>query len=137
MNTVYFPWCSATILLHFLLPKWPKTSTLKFVIIIQKHIITCYLYIYMSIKMHILGTSLVAQWLRIRLPMQRTRVRSRGATKPMCQNYWACALEPTNHNYWARMPQILKPVCLEPVLCNKRSHRNEKLAFSNEDPMQP
>ena len=42
-----------------------------------------------------LGTSLVAQWLRIRLPMQGTRVRAliqedptcRGATKPVCHNY--------------------------------------------------
>ncbi|KAJ8797868.1 hypothetical protein J1605_017070 [Eschrichtius robustus] len=41
------------------------------------------------------GTSLVAQWLRIRLPMQGTRVRAlaredptcRGATKPMRHNY--------------------------------------------------
>ena len=41
------------------------------------------------------GTSLVAQWLRILLPMQGTRVRAlvredptcRGATKPMCPNY--------------------------------------------------
>ena len=41
------------------------------------------------------GTSLVAQWLRIRLPMLGTRVRSlvqedptgRGATKPMSHNY--------------------------------------------------
>ena len=40
-------------------------------------------------------TSLVAQWLRICLPMQGTRVRSlvqedptcRGATKPVCRNY--------------------------------------------------
>ena len=39
--------------------------------------------------------SLVAQWLRIRLPMQGTRVRAlvredptcRGATKPMSHNY--------------------------------------------------
>ena len=39
--------------------------------------------------------SLVAQWLRIRLPMQETQVRSlvqedptcRGATKPVCRNY--------------------------------------------------
>ncbi|KAJ8776418.1 hypothetical protein J1605_015533 [Eschrichtius robustus] len=39
-------------------------------------------------------TSLVVQWLRIRLPMQGTRVRSlvredptcRGATKPVCHN---------------------------------------------------
>ncbi|KAJ8788140.1 hypothetical protein J1605_005439 [Eschrichtius robustus] len=47
-------------------------------------------------------TSLVAQWLRIRLPMQGTRVRAlvredptcRGATKPVRHNYGACALEP-------------------------------------------
>ena len=56
-----------------------------------------------------LGTSLVAQWLRIRLPMQGTQVRSlvqedptcHGATKPMHHNYWACALEPASHNYWS------------------------------------
>ena len=54
-------------------------------------------------------TSLVAQWLRIRLPMQGTWVWSlvredpscRGATKPMCHNYWACALEPASHNCWS------------------------------------
>ena len=41
------------------------------------------------------GASLVVQWLRIRLPMQGTRVRAlvredptcRGATKPVCHNY--------------------------------------------------
>ncbi|KAJ8787082.1 hypothetical protein J1605_023114 [Eschrichtius robustus] len=41
------------------------------------------------------GTSLVAQWLRIRLPMQGTRIRAlfeedptcRRATKPVCHNY--------------------------------------------------
>ena len=76
------------------------------------------------------GTSLVAQWLRIRLPMQGTRVRSlvredptcRGAAKPMCNNYWACALEPVSHNCWAHVPQLLKPARLEPMLHNKRSH---------------
>ena len=55
------------------------------------------------------GTSLVAQWLRIHLPMQGTRVRAlvredptcRGATKPARHNYWACALEPVSHNYWS------------------------------------
>ena len=74
------------------------------------------------------GTSLVAQWLRICLPMQGTRVRPlvqedptcRGANKPMCRNYWACALEPASHNYWAHMPQLLKPVHLEPVLHNEK-----------------
>ena len=55
------------------------------------------------------GASLVAQWLRICLPMQGTRVRAlvredptcRRATKPMHHNYWACALEPASHNYWS------------------------------------
>ena len=28
---------------------------------------------------------------------------------------------------WARAPQLLNPVGLEPVLRNKRGHRNEKL----------
>ena len=43
--------------------------------------------------------SLVAQWLRVCLPMQGTRVRAlvwedptcRGATRPVSRNYWACA----------------------------------------------
>ena len=41
------------------------------------------------------------------------------ATKPVCHNYWACTLEPDSHNYRARMPQLLKPAHLEPVLRNK------------------
>ena len=53
--------------------------------------------------------SLVAQWLRVRLPMQGTRVRAlvqedppcRGATKPVRHNYWACTLEPASLNYWS------------------------------------
>ena len=48
-----------------------------------------------------------AQWLRIRLPMQGTRVRAlvckdptgRRATKPVRHDYRACALEPASHNY--------------------------------------
>ena len=78
--------------------------------------------------------SLVVQWLRIHLSIQGTRVQALAwedptwhrAIKPVRHNYWACALESTSHNYEARMPQLLKPVRLEPVLCNKRSHCNEK-----------
>ena len=63
------------------------------------------------------GTSLVAQWLTIRLPVQGTQVlflvredpTCRGAIKPVSHNYWACTLEPASHNYWAREPQLLKP----------------------------
>ena len=47
-------------------------------------------------------------------------------TKPVCHNYCACALELVSHNYWALMPQLLKPACLEPMFRNRRSHRNEK-----------
>ena len=84
-------------------------------------------------------TSLGTQWLRIRLPRQETRVRAlvldtcRRATKPVHHNYWACALEPAGPSYWAREPQLLKPAHLEPVLCNKRSHRSEKPAHHNEE----
>ena len=86
-------------------------------------------------------TSLVAQWLRIRLPVQGTWVQAPvwedptccRAAKPVSHNYWACALEPMSHNYWARVPQLLKPVRLEPMLRNKRSHRNEKPAHHNEE----
>ena len=94
-----------------------------------------------TVKSKPTGTSLVTQWLRILLPMQGTWVRAlvwedptcRGATKPLGRNYWACALEHTSHNYWARVPQLLKPARLEPMLCNKRSHRNEKPAHHNEE----
>ena len=93
-----------------------------------------------GVKIRKVGASLVAQWLRILLPMQGTRVQAlvwedptcRGATKPVHHNYWPCALEPMSHNYEARMPQLLKPACLEPVLCNKRSQRNGKPAHHNE-----
>ena len=49
--------------------------------------------------------------------MQGTRVRSlvredptcHGATKPMCHNYWACALKPASHNYWSPHPRACAP----------------------------
>ena len=90
---------------------------------------------------HMVRASLVAQWLRIHLPMQGTQVWAlvredptcRGATKPVRHNYWACTLEPASHNYWAHMPQLLKPSWLEPVLCNKRSHRSEKPVRRNKE----
>ena len=74
--------------------------------------------------------SLAAQWLRVCLPMQGTWVWALvwedptccGATKPVHHSYWACALEPARHNSWPRVPQLLKPTRLEPMLCSKRSH---------------
>ena len=60
--------------------------------------------------------------------MQGTRVRAlvlkdptcHGATKPVRHNYRAYAPEPASHNYWARVPQLLQPACLEPVLRNEK-----------------
>ena len=60
----------------------------------------------------------------VRLPMQGTRVQAlvqedptcRGATKPVC------------HNYWAHVPELVKRTRLQPTLHNKRSHCNEKQA---------
>ena len=50
-------------------------------------------------------TSLVPQWLRIHLSMQGTQVRSLVREDPACRR----ATKPVCHNYWARMPQLLKP----------------------------
>ena len=48
------------------------------------------------------------QWLRVHLSMQGTQVWSLvqedvtcpRVTRPVCCNYWACALQPSSHNYW-------------------------------------
>ena len=86
--------------------------------------------------------SLVAQWLRICLPMQRTRVRAlvwedptcRGATRPVSHSCWAyasgaCAPQQERPRQWeARAPRWrVAPACRN---WRKPSHRNE-------DPTQP
>ena len=85
------------------------------------------------------GTSLVVQWLRIRLTMQGTQVRAlvwedptcHGATKPVHHNYWACTLEPVSHNYWARTPraralQQEKPLQWEAHALQRRAAPNRR-----------
>ena len=77
--------------------KWPGNETSHLVI----HLSHCKYIIFYQIedkaksKEKSTGTSLVVEWLRIRLPMQGTRVRAlvwedptcRGATKPVRHNY--------------------------------------------------
>ena len=73
--------------------------------------------------------------------MQGTQVRALAqedptchrATKPVHHNYWTCALEPASYSYWARVLQLPKPVHLEALLRNERSHRNEESAHRNEE----
>ena len=87
---------------------------------------------YSCLKKQYNRASLVARWLRIRLPVQGTQVRAlvwedptcHGATGPVHHNYWACALEPAGHGCRAHVPHLLKPAHLRP-------------AHSNEDPTQP
>ena len=73
------------------------------------------------------GTSLVVQWLRIRLSMQGTQVQSLIREGPTCHG----ATEPVP-NYRAHVLQLLKPVCLEPML-RKRSHCKEKPTHLSEE----
>ena len=62
------------------------------------------------------GASLVAQWLRVCLPVQWTR------EDPTC-----CGEPKTMDNYWS----LLKPRCLESVLSTRTSHLSEKPASCN------
>ncbi|KAJ8785617.1 hypothetical protein J1605_007214 [Eschrichtius robustus] len=47
------------------------------------------------VRFHICGASLVAQWLRIHLPMQETRVRALVREDPTCPG----TAKPMHHNY--------------------------------------
>ena len=79
------------------------------------------------------GASLVAQWWRIHLPLQKTCVQiliqedptCLGATTPMHHIYWTWALAPGSYKYWS-------PRTLEPTLHNRRSHLNKKPKHWNE-----
>ena len=48
-----------------------------------------------AVKILIIGASLVAQWLRIRLPMQGTRVRALVREDPTCHG----GTKPVRHSY--------------------------------------
>jgi len=67
------------------------------------------------------GASLVVQRLRIHLPMQGTWVRFL---------VWE---DPTGLEVIKPALQLLKPVRLEPLLCNERSHYNEKSTLYSEE----
>ena len=83
--------------------------------------------------------SLLAQWLRICLPMQETWVRSliqedpigHEATAPVCHNFWACALEPASCACWATCLRCWSLRTLGPVLHHKRSPHDEKPTLRN------
>ena len=88
-------------------------------------------------NLKVLGwSSLVAQWIRMCLPLQGTQVRSlvqedstcHGATKPMCHNYWSpCALETA-----AQQEKPQQEASEKPLLTATTERPG-----SNKDPLQP
>ena len=66
------------------------------------------------------GTSQVVQWIRIHLPMQGT----------WCDP-WSGKI-PHAAEQLTRATQLLKPMHLEPVLYNRRSHHNEERVHCNQ-----
>ena len=77
-----------------------------------------YAYTYANYKHILKGLLWRLSGKQIHLPMQETPVWSLtledpkcgGAAKPLCCNYWACALRPGGHNCWVHMLQLLKPM---------------------------
>ena len=57
--------------------------------------VSTYIDMQITLKSITPGTSLVVQWLRIRLPMQATRVRALAREDPTCRG----AAGPVSHNY--------------------------------------
>ena len=84
---------------------------------------------FIEVESRVERTSLVAQWVRSHLPAQETRVWSRFWEDPAGLS----AVKPSSCNYWAHELKLLKPTCLDPVLHNKRGHRNEKPEHCNEE----
>ena len=78
-------------------------------------------------------TSLVAQWLTIRLPFQKTQVRPlvwedstwHGATKPVRHNFWAPTVEPVSHSYRSRWAWSRALQQEEPLQWEGSSHNTE------------
>ena len=67
-----------------------------------------------QVKRNCIQTSLVTQWIRICLPMQRTRLWSQGQKIPHATGQLSSCIR-----------------TIEPVLCNKRNHSNEKPLHCN------
>ena len=80
-----------------------------------------------------LGTSLVAQRLRIHPPMQGTWVRSPGREDPHAVKQLSPCATTTEPALYSPRATTTEVAHLEPVLCNKRSHHNEKPAHCNKE----
>ena len=78
--------------------------------------------------------------------MQETQVRSliledpicHGATEPVFDNYWACALKPGSCNYWACVPYSLCSTREDPAMRSPSATSGEwpPLLLAREKPTQ-
>ena len=83
-------------------------------------------------KEHGQGASLVAQWLRIRLPMQETWVRALVREDPTCRK----AAGPAHHNYQACALESREPQLLSPRATTTEAHTPRARAPQQEKPPQ-
>ena len=65
--------------------------------------------------------------------MQETWVQSLVQEDLTCLGTKSCAIILLSLCSQAQEPQLLEPVCLEPMLCNKRNHHNEKTMHCGEE----
>ena len=84
------------------------------------------------VKNH-MRASLMVQWLRIRLPMQGTRVQALVQKDPTCRGATKHVLQLLSLCSRALEPQLLKPMHLEPALRNQRGHCSEKPTHCKEE----
>ena len=83
-------------------------------------------------------TSLVAQCIRIRLQCGEQRFdpglgRFHMPQLSQSATMTGCALEPASHNSQSNVLQLLNLLCLEPVVCNKRSHWSKNPLHHNKE----
>ena len=79
------------------------------------------------------GTSLVVQWLRISCQCRGHRFEPWSRKIPHAVEQLSHTPQLLSLRSRARKPQLRKPVSLQPMLCNKRSHSNEKPAHHKEE----
>ena len=75
----------------------------------------------------------MAQWLRIRWPVQETWVCALVRKIPHAAGQLSPCATTTEPALYSRRATTTEPARLEPVLHNERSHRNEKPAHRNEE----
>ena len=78
-------------------------------------------------------TSLTVQWIRIRLPMQATRVQSLVQEDSTCFG----AIRPVHHNSWPHVLQLRKPQRLELVLTREAAAMRSLCTTRKSSPCSP